>query len=122
LCPPTGAALLFAFHTTDESFVGLNSFASTAHWGHADNTHGLTDAVRHEPSGFQSDAQGTRKLVTADTLLARAKKEDRLQPYAHRDVAVLEDGPDLHGKLFAALVALVGANPSAFALHLGDAI
>jgi hypothetical protein len=41
---------------------------------------------------------------------------------AHGDVAGLEYGANLHGEWLAALVALVGANSSAFAAHLGNAI
>ena len=39
-----------------------------------------------------------------------------------RDVAILKNGPDLHGELFAALVALVKADAGALAAHLADAI
>jgi hypothetical protein len=37
-------------------------------------------------------------------------------------MAGLKDGADLDGKGLAALVALVGANPGAFAFHLGNAL
>ena len=44
------------------------------------------------------------------------------KPDIQRDVAGLENGPDLHGELGAALVALVRADAGALALHLGNAL
>ena len=37
-------------------------------------------------------------------------------------MAILENGPDLHGELFAALVALVEADPGCLTGHLADAV
>ena len=48
--------------------------------------HGFADAVRHEPSGLEGDAQGAVKLVGADALLAAGDQIHRLQPDMHRDV------------------------------------
>jgi len=115
-----GFGLASAFLGADESFVSLHDRASAAQRLNADNAHGLTDAVRHEPRGFESDAQGPRELVAADTLLAGAKQVHRLQPDIHRDVAVLENGPDLDGELLPALVALPKPDTGRFAAHLAD--
>lgn len=41
-----------------------------------------------------------------------------MEPYAHRDMAGLEDGSDLYGKWLAAVLALVHADAGALALHL----
>jgi hypothetical protein len=62
------------------------------------------------------------KLVAADALFAGAKQVHRLQPQVHRDVAVLENGSDLHGELLAALVALVKANAGRLTGHLANAV
>src|SRR3954463_1036840 len=75
-----------------------------------------------EPSGFQAHAKGPMDLVGANALLGRRHKRHRLYPKVHRNVARLEHGSDLHGKGLAALVALVGADPGALALHLGNAL
>src|SRR5207244_3145488 len=68
-------------------FVNLNGLASPAHGLHTDNLHGLADAMRHEPRGFEGDAQGAVKLVAADPLLGRTEQVDRLKPQPHGDVA-----------------------------------
>ena len=58
-----------AVHLADLGFVGLNDFACTAHRDDADNLHGLSDAVRHEPRGLEGDAQDAMKLIAANALL-----------------------------------------------------
>src|SRR5580693_2082186 len=120
----TARRLLAAFtvNGTDESFVGFNDAAIPAHRGHADDAHCLADAVRHEPCGFERHAQGPRELIAGDTLFAGAKQVHRLEPQVHRDVAILEHSPDLHGELFAALVALVEANAGCLPRHLADPV
>lgn len=119
---PSGPALALAVDTADESFVGLDDLARTAHRSHTDNAHCFTDAVRHEPSGLESDAQSPRKLIARNALFARAEQIHRLEPQVHRDVAILEHRADLHGELFAALVALVEANAGRFTVHLADTL
>ena len=42
---------------TDTSFVDFDSFPGAAHWLDTNNSHGLANAVAHEPSGFESDAK-----------------------------------------------------------------
>ena len=103
-------------------FVGLDHLAHPAKGFKHAFAHRLPDAVRHEPGGFQGDAQGAVKLVRADALLARPDQVDGLQPMPHLDVAALKDGSDLHGEGLAALVALVEADPGALAAHLADAL
>src|SRR4051812_21958297 len=72
--------------------------------------HGLTDATRDKPRGFEGASQSAVKLVAANALLAGAHQVHGLQPMSHGNVAGLEHGADLHGEGFTALVALVGAN------------
>jgi len=119
---PSATALALAVNSSDESFVSFYGFARAAHRGHADNAHGFTDTVRHEPCGFESYAKGSVKLVARNSLFGRAKQIHRLKPQVHRDVAILKNGADLHGELFAALVALVEANAGRFTGHLADPV
>lgn len=84
--------------------------------------HGFANAMPHEPSGFQGNAQSAMKLVGADTLLAGGNKEDGLEPQMQLDVARFEDGANLNGERFAAVVALVHAYSGALALQLAAAI
>src|SRR5579883_54 len=111
-----------AVELTNVGLIRLHDGAGPAHGLNANNAHSLADAVRHEPGGLESDAQGAMELVAADALLAGAKQVHRLQPQVHGDVAGLEDGPDLHGELLPALVALPKADTGGFAAHLGDAL
>jgi hypothetical protein len=64
----------------------------------------------------------TEPLVARNTLLAGTQEIHRLKPQVHRDVAVLENSPDFHGELFAALVALVEANTGRLTMDLADAV
>ena len=102
--------------------VSLDDLANAAQGIEPARAHGLADAMREEPSGLEGDAKRPVQLVGADGLLARRHEEDGLKPDVQRDVAGLEDGPDLHGERFAALVALVGPDPGALAAHLADAL
>lgn len=78
--------------------------------------------MRHEPSGFERDAKDAPKLIGADTFFRRRHERNRLEPLVYRDMARLKNGPNLHGKGLAALVALVGANAGALAFELADTI
>jgi hypothetical protein len=82
----------------------------------------LADAMGNEPCGLEGAAKGAVKLVAADARLAGRHQEHRLQPMAHRYVACLEHGANLHSERLAALVALVSADPGGLAAHLGNAI
>jgi hypothetical protein len=106
----------------DEGFIDLDHAAVRTERGKVARPHGLADAVRHEPRGFQGNAKGPVELVAADALLAGAKQNHRLKPNVHRDVAGLEDGPDLYGEGLTAVVALIDADAGALALQLGDPV
>ena len=122
LVAPAGLGLRLAFKAPDKGFVRLHDRASPAQWTNADDSHGLPQPVRHEPSGFQGDAQGPVKLVARNALLGRAQKVHSLQPKAHWDMARLEYGADLDGKGLAALVAFVRTYAGALALQFSNAI
>ena len=110
-----------ALDLAHQGFIDLDNFASAAHRLYADNPHSLADAMRHEPRGLEGDAQGPGKLVARNSLFGRAEQVHRLKPDVHRDMAVLEHGPNLHGELLAALVAFIEANPGRLALHFANA-
>jgi hypothetical protein len=122
LVAPSGAAFWLSFLPSYEGFVGFHNFASTAHRLDTDNTHSLPQTVRHEPSGFQGNTQSPMELIAADALLAGAQQIHGLDPKPHWNMARFEYGPNLYGELFAALVALVQANPSRVSAHLADAL
>jgi hypothetical protein len=105
-----------------QGLVNLDHATSTAHRREVARTHRFADAMAHEPSRLEGDAQHPVKLVGANSLLAGTQERNSLQPHPHGDMAVLEDGPDLHGEGLAAVLALVGANAGGLALQLGHAL
>src|ERR1700688_4055056 len=107
---------------TEIGFIGLDIHASAAERGYANGLHSLADAMADEPCSFESAAQDAVKLVRANAFLAGSDQVNGLQPMAHRNMAGLEYGPDLHSEGFAALVALVGADTGGLALHWANPI
>jgi hypothetical protein len=100
------------------SFIGLNELAfATQAVRQLTFPHCLANSMGHEPCGFQGDAKGPVKLVSAHPLLGRAQQKHRLQPDMQFDVAGLEDGSDLHGERFTAGIALIDADPGALAFE-----
>ena len=88
----------------------------SAHGRELAGAHRFADAMRHEPRGFESDAQecgeaGCELMPFFDS----SNQEHRLQPDVQRDVAALEDGADFDGEGLAALVALVEADAGGLA-------
>jgi hypothetical protein len=78
--------------------------------------------MAHEPSGLESYPKGSMKLVGAKALLGSGKQIDGLKPEAHRNMAIFKDGSNLDGKLFAADIAFIEANPSSLAAHFADSL
>ncbi len=106
----------------DEGFVSFHNPVIAAHRAGIAGAHRFADAVRHEPSGFQGDAQGAVKLVAADAFLAAANQVNGLQPQLHFNMARLKDSAHLHGKRLAAGIALVKANASGITAHFAHAL
>ena len=75
----------------------------------------MTNPVPDEPCGLHAVPEHPLELAGADAFLGRAHEEDRLEPQVHRDVAVLEYGPDVHGELLAAVIALAQARAGGLA-------
>src|SRR5215470_2556746 len=60
---------IVAVNAAKVSLIRFNDHASATHRLDPSHAHGLADTMRHEPSGFQGDAQCPVKLVTRNTLL-----------------------------------------------------
>src|SRR5580658_4164501 len=109
-------AYLAAGLTAPIGLVSLNGLAARAHQPGTLTSHRQANTVPHKPRTLEGYPKGPVKLIGADTLLAGRYEEDCLQPEVQRDMAVLEDGADLHGKGLAAGVALPNAKAGALAL------
>ncbi len=102
--------------TANIGFVGFNKLSFAAHtFRQFALPHCLTNAMAHEPRGFEGYAEGPVKLVATDSLFGRAQQEHRLKPNMQLNMAGLEDGSHLNRKGLAAGVALVDADPGALA-------
>jgi hypothetical protein len=66
------------FGFAEIGFVDFDDPARTTKRAEMTAAHCLSDAMRHEPRGFQGDAQGSVKLIAADALLAGRKQRNRL--------------------------------------------
>ena len=106
-----------ALFAANEGFIDFDGLAFPAQWRHAADAHGLTDAMAHEPRGFEGHAKGPVKLVRADPFLGRANQVHRLEPKTKSNMARFEDGPDFDGEGLPASVALVEADAVGFALE-----
>ena len=73
-------------------FVGLHD---AAHGRKHAIAHGFADAVRHEPGGLESDAEGAVKLVARNALLAGGEERDGVKPDVERNVARSNTVPTL---------------------------
>src|SRR5690348_16596090 len=93
-----------------ESLVSIDDFPFAAERRKAvAPLHDLADTVRQEPCGFHAASERPLKLTHAETLLAGRQQVDRLQPQAKRQMAILENRVDPHGKGLPADVALAEA-------------
>jgi hypothetical protein len=61
--------------------------------------------MQHEPSGFLSDAQITRNLATADSVLAVGKQPHCREPLVQTERRILADSSDLDGELASRMMA-----------------
>lgn len=101
----------------DKGFVDFNNLICAAEWTAIKQVqfgHRFADTMPEEPRGLKAATESALELAGADPLLRRTEQIDGLEPYAHRDVAGLEDGPDLDGKWPPAAVALIQADPIGF--------
>ncbi len=80
----------------DESFV---HFDFATHPPERFILQGQTNAVKHEPRGFLSDAKSARNFVGANPVLAVGEHPSRREPLVEADWRILEDGAHLDGEL-----------------------
>jgi hypothetical protein len=106
-----------------EGFVGFDGDAFAAQTADVSTGgHCMTNPMSDEPRGFHAATEHALQLAGTDAFLGRTHQVDRLEPMSHRDVAVLEDGPNLDGELLAAFIALTYAWAGALARKLSDTV
>jgi hypothetical protein len=115
-CPP-GKADQTTTPPASESFVGLDSHASTAHRFKVKITHRLTDAVRQEPSRLEGAAKGPMQLMRADPFLTTAEQVHCLQPDMQRDMGTFHNSAYGHSERLAADIAFALPELGALAIH-----
>jgi hypothetical protein len=104
----------------DGGFVSFDGLASAAHRSGRAGVHCEPDAMPKMPSGFHAAAKHPLKLAGGDAFLTGAQQMDCLQPQPERQMAVLENGADPHGKGAATGVALAQPRPGGFAAQATD--
>src|SRR5437868_1674378 len=115
-------AALGSFPLAVVSLVNLHDLPCSAERRQHVIPHRLANAMADEPAGFEIDPEDAAELICGEAFLAAANQMHRLKPNVQRHMALFEDGADLHGKRFAAGIALVGAEPSAFAFQRAGAV
>lgn len=78
--------------------------------------HDRTDAVHQKPCGLHAAIEGPLYLPGANPLLAGANQMDHLQPKAQREVAILENRTNPHGKGLPTGIALAKARAARLTL------
>jgi hypothetical protein len=95
------------------SLVGLDDPAARTHKARF-GSHGVANAVGHEPGRLIGHAKHAMKVVAADAFLRRTQQVDCNKPLRERNLAALKHGPHGHGELLPA----VPAEPQARAMRL----
>ena len=104
--PLASTARLASFDIAPKRFVGFNDLAATANRsGHFRQLERFADTVRHEPRGLVSHAKHAVQLMAAHALLAGAKQMRGQNPLVKRNFGALENRPNRHGVLLAAVPA-----------------
>src|SRR6185369_11811975 len=84
----------------DESLIGFNVATVAAHLlEERAGLHCKADTLKHEPSGFLSDADGSMNLIRANAVLARGNHPDRHQPLVQTERRVFKDRSDFRAEL-----------------------
>lgn len=94
---------LFGVHVggsaTDESFVAFNL---TPQLAEGSRFHRQADSMKHEPSGFLSDAQRAAKFQAANPVLGVGNAPDSDEPFIEAKRGILKDRLDLDAELLPA--------------------
>lgn len=102
----------------NESLIRFD-FATAATDLHEGATlHRFANPMEHEPRGFLSDAKGPCNLAGANAVLGSGDDPDCGKPSLKSKRRILEDGPDLAGKLALRMAAL--ALPFLLVLKIGN--
>src|SRR5919106_6199964 len=89
--------------TAHESFI---NFYLTRHFVERFRLHRQADTVKHEPSGFLSDANHPVDFIGTDSVLGVGNHPDGSKPLIERNWAIFKDGAHLDGELPLFVLAL----------------
>ncbi len=92
--------------TADESFVYFDVAPAPTEFQNGAILHRKTDAMKHEPCGFLSDAKSAAHFIRTDSVLAVGNHPNRDEPLVERERGILKDSPHLARELFAGVVCL----------------
>lgn len=102
----------------DEGFIAFDELTFAAERCLRRNVdHCFAEAMRQKPCGLNGNAEDTGELMGAEALLAGRHQVNSLEPHVQLDVAGFEDSPDFDSERLPAGIAVVDADPSAFALQ-----
>jgi hypothetical protein len=98
------ATVFLAVHVSgsaaDEGFVYLDFAIVATEFEDGAILHCKPNAVKHEPCGFLSDAEGAANFVGTDSILAVSQHPKCDEPFVEGDWGVLKDSSDLRAELF----------------------
>ncbi len=104
------AAVFVAVHVSrcaaDEGFVYLNFASVPAEFQNRTILHCKTDAVKHEPCGFLSDAESASNFIGTDAVLAVGNHPNCDKPFVERERGILKDGSHFRAELFSRMFVL----------------
>ena len=84
---------------TDESFIYFDFAIRPTEFEERTALHRKTDAMKHEPSGFLSDAKSAAHFVRTDSILAVGNHPNSDEPLVKRECRIFKDSPDLDREL-----------------------
>ena len=79
--------------------------------------HRFADSVKHEPSGFLSQPEVACDFAGANTIPAIGNQPHSREPFLYRDRGFIQDRPNLHRELFAAIRGAALPNAARFKEH-----
>lgn len=94
--------------------VGLIRFDLTGHLPEGSRLHGEPNPMEHEPRGFLSDVQVSRKLIRTDSILTVGNQPEGWEPLVQANRAVFHHGAHLDRELTPRVAFLAGPDAAAF--------
>lgn len=102
------AATLFVIHLTDDAAdVGFVNFNFARKLAKRPVLECQADSMQHKPRGFLCDTESAGKLTRTNAVLGVANHPEGGQPLVQTKGAFLENGADLHRRLFLTRAATV---------------